>query len=228
MTSRSKPRSKRLAGFGLALVASLAIGALASANASALTMQGEGAGGFISFTHQGGATFSSDHGPIQCTASSGSAEITKGTSSGLMTLFFTGCKEMSSPFHFWCTTPGISEKGWIKTPLLKFELVYLNAAKTQFGWKLSPNSGEKFAESFCYYQGTHLWTGSLLGEIESPALNVASTKGHVTYGAGQIEGSGPVIQLSETLTEGSNNTPVPLTANVGGDLFFNQLTKFVP
>jgi hypothetical protein len=226
---------RRATVFGLALVVSLVMGAALASGASAL-----------SFTWEPGltATLTAVSGEARaetpaemggystiCQSASGTAAFTSGTS-GTVQLAFSQCKW--GPFEASCTSPGAST-GKIRTKALSLTPVYLDAAKTKFGLKISPQTvGGPVAEFNCGGFNNVVWTGSVLGQITEPALNVSASTfklplsgyaGTQTYE--QIEGAGTKYHLNKQSNSGpvefmSLSTLLSLTLNEG------KKGKFIP
>lgn len=225
MIKQSQPLSRLITAFGLALVASLAAGALVAGSAFALSLE-PGPGPFT--TSSEATTFSMSTGEQwSCSGKgSGSGSFTTGTS-GSATFTFTKCEYQSGGFPVTCTTAG-QPAGTIKTSTLGVSPVYLDAAKTKFGLLLSPPESGVFAEFKCAGFINKVWKGSLIGEITKPALNVSAYVHVLTFnqfGSGvqqytQIEGSGPKYQL----TQGGVNVALGATQN----MTFVQSKKYIP
>jgi hypothetical protein len=199
MRSRLK---RKFPAFGLALVASLVIAAIAASGASALSFSAEKLPATFNFKSGGTLLQPANGETVTCTAMSGSGAITSATS-GDLNLEFVGCTVESGGWNWTCTTPG-APAGHIVAKPLKFEPVYLNAAHSKYGVRIRPSVAGPFAE----YQDivSRTITGSVMGEITSPALNVSSwVIDTVFFSNGstqkyrQIEESGAIYQLSQTI-----------------------------
>lgn len=221
----SQPRKGRVrfASFGLALVASLAFAGIAAGGASALSFTPDPA-----FTMQGGGlTLTTEAGNISsCARSTGKGKFSGGAAKEV-TLRLEGCTLGSWP----CTTGGYAS-GTIVTSQLTAQPVYLDAAKTKFGLLLSPPAGQAFATFSCI--GVPVtWTGSLIGQVTKPALNVSSTQGELVFESvstgvqkyQQIEGAGPKYHLTQTMGGGS---PSGLALTTSMTLTFATEGKFIP
>jgi hypothetical protein len=219
----SKSRSGRLVStFGLAFTALLAVAAIAAGSASALSLSPAPR----AFSASGGAvTLETQSAIYNCQQSAGTGFFSSGTSASL-NLSLSGCK-MSG---FSCTTSG-QASGTISTTSLTATPVYLDAAKTKFGLKLTPAAGGSFAEFTCLGIPVK-WTGSLIGQITSPGMNQSSSTFTLSFaGAGpgvqayqQVEGAGPKYHLTQTF-----NGNAAEMAYLGQDtLAFPSEVKFIP
>jgi opacity protein-like surface antigen len=191
--------------FGLALVASLALAGLAASSASALSLsrniEATGGGGQFTFAAAGQQTNS-------CSSSELHLRATSSTSGVIDNLKLKGCKMLIFGFSANCTSPG-QVAGTIALSNMNFSLVYLDAAKTKFGMKLDPVSGP-VAEFTCGGSYSYKWTGSILGQIVKPPLNVFTTSTTLKFAATgssqnyqQIEGAGLNYHLYQTPKEGT-------------------------
>lgn len=231
MSIQARPKPGRIARFTLALVASLALTALIAGNASALSVSKETlfstSGGPIQFQTYSGTN-------IECKTMQNAFLFKTGATIGASgSSKFENCTEMNTGFKFTCSTAG-QPTGTIATKNLEAELVYLNAAKTRFGLRLTPTTGSIVAEFGCPGAFTGAtWTGSsLLGEITSPGLNETSTTFHLDFsGSGgvqkyvQVEETGPVYQLSQV----TNGKTSPMSVNFGADsTSWSGTFSFVP
>lgn len=199
MINRTVSPKRGLRAFGLALVAVLAFAGLAASSASALSISPSSMTGSVSgstFTWQaaGGPAFS-------CESSSGFFKATGSTSGLIEEVKLRGCSGSLFGFKVNCTTSG-QPTGTIALSNLNASLVYLDAAKTKFGYKLTP-VGESVA-SFSCGSSSYKWTGSVLGQITQPPLNTLTqraklhfegTSGSQAYT--QIEGAGTEYHLSQ-------------------------------
>jgi hypothetical protein len=226
MNNRPERSASTIKAFGLAVVASLALSALVAASASALSFAPEK----DQFTAQGGAITITDSGSTYGCAGSSTGStpgiFSTGTS-GSVTLTLKGCT-LSGGIA--CTGPG-QAAGTIVTSNLSIKPVYLDAAKTRYGLLLSPPAGKAFAAFTCW--GVPVtWTGSLIGEITSPALNVSSKTFVLSFAASaqgvqrdqQIEGAGTSYHLSQTMG-GSTREMAIATQET---LTFEKEGKFIP
>ena len=235
MSSRLK---RKIPAFGAALLAVMAIGAIGASGASALSFSGEGQG-VSTFTVLGNQSFFSARTTgydMRCEKTSGSGQFNsriEGTE-GLVQLYFEGCHE-TYQFGFHCTTAGqVAGSGNIVTPVLSFKLVYLDAAKTEFGMLISPQQpGGLFAE--CDMASNHRTiTGSVLAKITSPAFNVStgtSTVSLTQYSDGiqtfeQIEGAGTKYHLSMRPWATAEYEPTSFVNE--WSLVHNQKGKYLP
>lgn len=203
--SRPSKRSARIATFGVAIVASLALAAFAATGASALSFVPANGTYPMRFAQSSGAIkITSSAGTSSCTSSTGAGEITNATT-GNASLTLKGCTSSGIA----CTSSGQSA-GTIVTSPLSLQVIYLDAAHTKFGWLLSPTSGEVFAEFNCWF-GKDVWTGSLIGQVTNPALNTWATSQEVVFAESstgvqkyqQIEGAGAIHRLSESFNGGA-------------------------
>lgn len=234
MTTRYPSRRGGNIRFGLALLTSIMMLAAAAGSASALTYTSEaaietdrGTTGTVEITNQ----FSEK---IKCTGGGGTGNLLKNTDEGYLNFLLTGCREQNDIFKFNCQTSGAAT-GEIKFKPLKTQLVYLDAAKTQYGLLLSPGiAGDPMAAFDCPgYLNKFKWTGSLIVEITSPALNVstnnftwvvqAAVSGY-TQKYEQIEGAG-TYHMSEQF-EGGNPHSVTITMSSFREL--DHTGKFLP
>ena len=238
MSSRLK---RKIPAFGAALLAVMALGAIGASGASALSFS-RSLEGPADFNIQGGETslnVDATERTVRCTGGNfghgttgeGAFSGFSGSNSqeGLMELEFNGCKD-SSIFHFACTTEG-REKGQIFT-VVKYKLVYLDAAKTKFGFLLSPRTeGGAFAEYKC--TAPVVVKGELLGQIVSPALNVETSTFETWFQRSavsqqfyrQVEEAGPERYLSQSFNGGAY-VPVGYQSEWADTL--NQKGKFIP
>ncbi len=198
MRSRLK---RKIPAFGLALVASLALCAFAAAGASALSFSSQPSVPGPSFNiSTSNSVFESSGGDqIVCqSAGNGTGNFVNETAGGSAQFTFNKCGRL----YGWqaCASTG-SPSGTILTESVATELVYLDAAKTQFGMKLSPKPGGTIAKFNCGGR-VYVWTGSVLGRITSPALGVTAasfTLSFATSASGQeyeqVEGAGSKLHL---------------------------------
>jgi hypothetical protein len=199
MVSKSPVSARSFRAFGLALIASLAFAGLATANASALSLDAPSVFS-PKLSNEGFISMGSNI--YACTGGGwNSGQFTTKTS-GEITLTFKGCGASG----FTLTTPG-QEKGTIKTSSLTMKPVYLDAAHTKFGLLLSPPASGIFAEVL--YGGIPVaWKGSLIGQITSPGLMGKSkdfTLNFAKAGTGQqyrqVEESGPIYHVTQNEAE---------------------------
>jgi hypothetical protein len=170
---------------------------------------------------------------IKCTGMGGTGSLYKSGTEGSATLRYTGCKVIHTTLEYTCTTPG-SSAGNITTKTLQSAPVYLDAAKTKFGFKLTPLTGNTFAEFTCGPKEWK-WTGSFLGQITSPALNVLAYSFELSFGTGglfkqqfeQIEGSGTKWHLSQQVGGGFVE-PVALLHTINAYMDEGTSVTFVP
>lgn len=141
---------------------------------------------------------------------------------GTTTLKFEGCKWGVGA----CTSVG-QPSGTIVSSSLTLTPVYLNAGHTAFGLLLSPKAGA-FAEFNCGIIHRS-WTGSLLGQITNPGLNLEAinhTLAFKSLGSGvqqytQVEGAGPTYSLVQ-----NGNTSVAIEA--GQAMQYVQMAGYRP
>jgi hypothetical protein len=217
---------KKYPAFGVALLASLAIAAVGAGSASALTMTpstgsfGVQKSGSALNTSAGAWTYRS------CEATEGTLNRSSATG-GPAWFKFEGCK---GPFNSICTSPGYPS-GTIAAGSLNYKLVYLDAAKTKFGMMFTPeNASGTFAEFSCGLI-SFKWKGSLIGRITNPALGVGSVSATLSFQPEsgntqqyrQIEGAGPVYQLTET--KGTEGTPTNIALSANETLVNNSGTN---
>lgn len=204
MTSRSRPNSRRMGRFGLVLVASLALGAFGASSASALSFSPEAPAKFpvsltLNTTEPGSVSFNwGSSGGLQCVRADGTGQLTSGTS-GEMTITYKGCGPSPGTEH--CTTPGQPEGNMVAH--VSVTPVYLDAAKTKVGLKLSPIGSSVYAE--CIYPTSGIrYTGSVIGSIGNTVGSTMQSL-HLLQGWGsawneqqyqQIEGSGTKYHLT--------------------------------
>jgi len=229
MNNRSNPSKKGFRAFGLALVASLALTGLLASSASALSMNpvpamGPGAGATYYFQASGGATYS-------CEKNRFSWESTSPTGGNIPEYRLEGCKIVVLGFPVKCTSAGQSIAGTVVLSKLNYTLVYLDAAKTKFGLKLTPTSGN-FAEFTCGNGSSYTWTGSVLGQITYPPLNTYTTQFNFEFTATgssqtyqQVEGAGTAYHLWQSQNGGS---PVPLGINAQYGVGTGHALQFQP
>ena len=187
--------------FGLALVASLAMGALAAGNASALKL--DPATAQTPFVLSSGTVVQyGASGTTTCTSSSSksSGRFYVGGEAGEVKITFEGCTYGSGTK---CSSAG-QPAGTVVTSMLDLKPVYTNAAHTEFGLLLTPRGTNVFAEMTCAFGLIkRTWTGSVIDQVTSPGLNVSATKftlGFNNYG--QIDGAGTKYILHEALSSG--------------------------
>jgi hypothetical protein len=226
MISKPKKLSRLTAAFGLALAASLAVGALAAGSASALSVSPADS----RFTLQSGTMeFRSASGSVyECTSSAGLGRFTDGVN-GWTEAELKGCKMKNTAIP--CTSAG-KESGTVSLGKMNIKLVYLDAAKTKYGLMLTPQSPNSFAEMTCWGFNVK-FTGSLIGEFKSPALNVSTKNATLAFAeaaAGkqayqQIEGAGTLYHLTQSVGGGT-----PSEIGVSGSEAFSFLASatFLP
>ena len=99
MSDRSRPKSRRIKGFGLALVASMMMSVVAVSSASALSATWPSPAITVNIPPTlGTSTFSTENGGVTCTNTSGYSQgfmsKMEGEQTGIaFTLMLTGCKE---------------------------------------------------------------------------------------------------------------------------------------
>lgn len=204
MKSAVRSRTKRsVRAFGLAVVAVLSIGALTASSASALSLtpvSGTYPVTLSSAAEWGTAQFNySKEASVKCKGASAAGKLTSGTT-GEITFTFTGCGTATSS----CTTPGQPAGNMVaKTNITP---VYLNAAKTIWGFKYDPIGSNVFAA--CQFPPSVGWewrfTGSVLS-TSSGAIGETTNIFNPHFGWGnlwneqqyqQIEGAGTKYHLN--------------------------------
>jgi len=213
----TKKRSHRLRALGLALVASLAIGATSAASASALSLTPVAPATYpvslslnapweVSFNIGTSGSFP------KCESATGTGQLNSGTT-GELKITYKGCGSSSNR----CTSAGQST-GNMVTSSLAVTPVYLNAAKTIWGFKLTPIGTGVFAE--CTLSGGAIRiSGSVLGNVSTP---VGSTMKSFFLHQGwagwseqeyqQIEGAGAKYHLEQTWFTASGESSLGETA----------------
>jgi hypothetical protein len=240
MINRSLPLKRFFAAFGATLVASVAFASISAVGASALSMTPTPNGHVGSGTALYAAPTGSGTKSCQSTASSGKA-LTSTT--GEIGLTLKGCTIPTGfPGGSPCTSSG-QASGTVVSGSLNYKLIYLDAAKTKFGlWlipadasyvngNLTPGTGT-FAEFSCA-GSTYKWTGSVMGQITNPGLNVSSATATLAFttGAGgqtyqKVEGGGLIsYHLFEKKNGGS---AANLVIEASQSLAFEKAIEFLP
>jgi len=222
MINRSRSLKRLFPVFGVSLVASFALIALAAAGASALSLtpapqSDTFAGGALNAESQT-STMS-----VSCSGSSGSGTWSSGTAATAR-LSLTGC--VLPYYGFSCTTSG-QAKGTILTKLLSLTPIYLNAAHTRYGLLITGEGASKaFATFNCAESRT--WSGTVVAEITTP-LNTGTNSFGLKFGNLGAETAFYLIEqgiypgLSEPTYGGvSINTSMQMSTAGGG------LSKFIP
>lgn len=199
MVSKRRALKRRAQAFGLTLIAVLALGGGAAGSASALSVEGTLPQGFAL---AGGSNLwkISDGSIYQCTKELIVGQFVSSTEAEY-SVKFEGCK-MGTSVN--CNSAG-QAKGVIVTQTLKGKLVYLDAAKTRYGFLPTSSSGN-FAEFSCTILVHGVVSGELPTEITGAPLD---GKLHGTFGLThfeefmQVEGAGPKHELKMTVNEGS-------------------------
>jgi hypothetical protein len=214
MINRSDSPKRSLRVFGLALVASLAVAGLLAGSASALSISpsvssGIGGGGLVTISGGGSPTYTCESSELEWSGSG-----SEGTFAGEK---LRGCKILIFGISTKCTTPGQPLAGTVAIAKRKASLVYLDAAKTKFGYKLTPESGN-VAEFSCG-PWSFVWTGSILGQITKPALGVETAEATLNFTSSgssqtyqQVEGAGTVYHLWQSQNGGAP-TELGITTN---------------
>lgn len=159
----------------LVCAGALAICALAAAGASAAEFK---ASAFpVSFTASGGAGFleTESGDTVECREATGSGELASAHSVAKVSIRFKGCKaylvaHVGELLSCHSTAPAGAEEE-IVTDQIKGQAVDVNAALTEAGILLSPESGEPFAEFACKGSGVSAGVkvkGSIIGKVVSP------------------------------------------------------------
>lgn len=242
MARRNRKMRGRLTTLSLVVIASLALAGFAAGSASALSITPApvghaGSGGAFYFGTESSANAS-------CTASENFGKALTATT-GEIKLGFGGCTRPNGlPGGAPCTSSG-QASGVIATGNLNYKLIYLDAAKTKFGLWLIP-ADAKYTESGVLIAGSgtfanfscagsaYKWTGSVMGQITSPKLNVSASQATLAFtttnGISQtyqtVEGGVfPWYHLSEAKNGGSAKN-----LGVGGTqtLAFSQNATFLP
>jgi hypothetical protein len=226
MINRSRSLKRRFPAFGLALIASLAIGALGAGSASALSL--DVASNFN--TSNAGTTFqaANSNWNITCNTSTGIGSFTSGATEGTMELRFSKCFLGGA---YPCTTSG-AVSGEVRWNKLNFKLVYLDAAKTKYGMLLSPATGSSVSEFICLGVAFKQ-TGSVIGQITSPPLNVSSSSFNLQFAPNQpgeqlyqqVEGAGTKYHLSQQVGGGEAESMALWGSHTGS---FPASRKFLP
>ena len=163
---------------------------------------------------------------IQCSATSGTADLTSGTSTGSVSLKFTGCK---AAVFFTCASPGAAS-GEIIINNLVTHLIYLHpingGATTDVGIKITSVNTTFICASFA----NKTVTGKVIGRLTNPECNVAKTNHTVIF-----EKSGTGIQkytqatttgTTTDLTAGSDPADSTTSSQVGeGHIYWDTGTE---
>jgi len=206
MINRLHSPKRSLRAFGLALVAVLAFAGLAAGSASALSVNPSSGSGNVKGA---GFNWQASGGPAYtCESSSGNYSVSGGTGGLFEEVKLRGCAANIGGFKVNCTTSG-QLAGTIALSNLSSSLVYLDAAKTKFGYKLTPVGGT--VAQFSCGGSSYKWTGSVLGQITEPPFNTwtKSAKLRFTATSGsqdyqQVEGAGTAYHLYQSQNGGSN------------------------
>lgn len=230
-------KARRFKPFGALLLAALSVGAILLPS-TALASEAPTisvAGAPIWGTGEG-STIMRD--PLvqawSCKSSKSTAAFNAGSkSSGTLNLTLEGCN-----MGGWigaCNSSG-KPSGTIVTSTLTFKLVYLDAAHTAWGILLSPPASGVFTEFSCGGGITKVtWTGSILGQITKPALNVETWSGTLVFQAKetgqqyeQINGTGTAYHLTDINTTLGSTQEVPTSVELTSNLKFISAVKFLP
>jgi len=226
MINRSDPPKRSLRAFGLAMVAALAFAGLAAGSASALSINsstgGTGSGGLVTISAAGSPTYTCESSELEWSGS--------GSGGTFVGEKLRGCKILVFGISTKCTSPGQPLAGTVAVAKRKASLVYLDAAKTKFGFKLTPESGN-VAEFTCG-PWSFVWTGSILGQITKPALNTETKEATLQFTSGgssqtyqQVEGAGTAYHLLQSENGG---TPTEMAINTSQTLRSATAFKFLP
>lgn len=221
MITKRRRLSRLSSAFGLALVASLAFGALAAGNASALNLNNVAA---AVFPLNGGTVVQTSGASITtCASSKGSGKFNAGGTSGEVKITFEGCTYGQGTN---CNSAG-QPKGTVVTSTLDLKPVYTDAAHTKFGLLLSPHGTNVFADMTCAFGVVErTWTGSLIDQVTSPGLNVSAKQFTLAFNnSGQIDGSGTKYHLSETV---NGSAPADIAFQSDQTMTFAASFKFLP
>jgi hypothetical protein len=222
MTSTSTALRARIRVLGLALVAAFAFAGLAATSASALSVTPTSAP--VTGASSGAASFQDqNHNPITCSKLNMSGAFDATGAAGTVQLQGQTC---AIPGVGNCTGAG-QPVGTFLTGLLRFQLVYLDAAHTKWGFKFLPPSGTSgtFASFTCAGIIHVAWTGTgLIGQVTSPALNVATkqyTLNFVTTAPGvqqytTVPGDPALYQLSQSFNGGNTALLGTDVTEIGG------------
>ena len=235
MINRSDSPRRSLRAFGLALVASLALAGLAAGSASALSMSPST--GTLIGGNQAAVFRSAESPTYECERSETYLKGVEATGGTVESFKLRGCKTTIFGGAAYCTTAG-QPTGTIAASNLSYRLVYLDAAKTKFGIKLAPpppaqwfEPGNPFTEFTCGGVYKWKWTGSVIGQITSPGLNVLAKSVNLQFAASgstqnyqQVEGAG-TYHLWASLN-GGTATALGLTTNM--PLVAAEAVKFLP
>jgi hypothetical protein len=201
--------SGRLRALGIALMASLALTAISAASASALSLTPVAPATYpvsLSLNAPWTATFTApENVDMTCSSATGSGQLKSGTAGELKITY----KECSNPTFgnlLRCTSAGQS-LGTVVTANLSVTPVYLNAAKTIWGLKLTPVGTNVFAECTLPSGSVRRFTGSVLGNVWNSIGSTTKTLNlHQGWGSAwqeqeyqQIEGAGTKYHLQQTV-----------------------------
>lgn len=160
---------------------------------------------------------------ITCTANKGEGEYTSSTT-GKITLTFTGCKE--TVFGASCTSTGLTT-GTIKTGTSVFHNTYLTDAKTTPGVLVTPPTGGVFATFSCGLFTVTVEGNGIIGHLESPKCGATSNTGTLNFtatGSAQtfkkVTGTG--TEFSLTSKTGTSGTPVTAAEVAEGTVTFAE------
>jgi hypothetical protein len=205
--------SVKIASTGLALVALLLLGGIAAASALAAEFKAEPSFP-VNFTGKGSAGFLETKAGrvVTCTNTEAtSGEVVNATEVKKVVVKFTGCFAERVALLS-CQSGGTS--GEIVTKSIKARPVDLNAAKTEAGLLLEPESGELFAEFKCELgpiKETLKVKGSIIGKVPTAELNEFRETLHLEFKElkgtpepNQVEGAGEKHVL---MTKGEGTEP---------------------
>jgi hypothetical protein len=228
----SKSRKKKLIpAFGLALMASLAVVALAAGSASALSVSPPGGTFPLRFEEYGT--------PLTLVTSNGGAENLTVTckkplytgnfengSEGHIQLTLRECEAPRVAPGVKCTSPG-QTAGTIVFSSFYTKLVYLDAAHTKYGLLIKPPAFGNIAEYSCTVFLKNVWTSNgvntgVIGQITKPPLNSLSRGFTLEFAAKgttqtyqQVEDSGAKYTLLDSI-DGESAKPISLSGEVNG------------
>lgn len=215
----------RIGSIGLALVATLLLGAIAAGTASAAKFEAKP--GFpVRFTGEGKVGLLETKGghSVTCTSAKASGEISGEAAVANVSVAFKGCfAEHITALA--CTTAG-KASGEIVTNTIAGKPVDLDSLHLQAGLLLEPASGETFAEFVCEFaplsvKETLKVTGSVIGQVKTTELNEfrSSLDLEFVQAAGvqtwtQVEGTGASHFLK---TQGEGTAPFAAEQSAVGE-----------
>jgi uncharacterized membrane protein len=173
------------------------------------------AGGAAAFGGTSGETTS-------CTGVSGNGTVTSGSSTGTVTLIFTGCRETVTFFRFSCSNT--STAGKVETTALVTHNIYIDPSSSTPGVLLTGVNVTYNCAGFA----KRTVTGNIIGHIENPNCGTFQASHKVTFEAPshgqqkykQITTTGTMFDLIRNDdTEGEYET---LSATGTGTATYNQ------